>query len=364
VNTVHVVLPAGADDPSRPSGGQVYNRRVCRGLATAGWAVDEHPVPGSWPWPDAVAEQGLADELAALRDGAVVLIDGLVASPAARVVVPAAGRLAVVVLVHLPLGEQFPGHRVDGANRREGEMLSAARAVITTSEWTRARLLERYALCAASVQVARPGAQPAEPAPGTATGGELLCVAAVAPHKGHDVLVAALAALADRAWRCRLVGPLDRDPGFVARLRAQAQAGGVGARIGFSGPRTGVALGRAYARADVFVLASHAETYGMVITEALAHGLPVIATAVGGLPEALGTTPDGRRPGLLVPPGDGLALAAALRSWLDDADLRRRLRGAAYDRRPALAGWDQTCARVGSVLAAVAGRPVAGAGAP
>ena len=100
----------------------------------------------------------------------------------------------------------------------------------------------------------------------------------------------------------------------------------------------------------MLVLASHAETYGMVVTEALARGLPVIATAVGGLPEALGQTRDGRRPGLLVPPGDSGALAAALRRWLTDAELRQGLRAAARERRSTLSGWDVTSRRIAHVL--------------
>ena len=64
---------------------------------------------------------------------------------------------------------------------------------------------------------------------------------------------------------------------------------------------------------------SQTETYGMVVTEALARGIPVLATATGALPDTLGHAPDGSRPGLLVDPGDHEGLVAALRSWFDDA---------------------------------------------
>ena len=92
----------------------------------------------------------------------------------------------------------------------------------------------------------------------------------------------------------------------------------------------------------------------MVVTEALTRGLPVIATAVGGLPEALGRATDGRRPGLLVPPDDSVALAAALRSWLTDADLRQRLREAARERRRTLSGWEAPTDRIAGILAKAA----------
>src|SRR6185312_15053112 len=97
-----------------------------------------------------------------------------------------------------------------------------------------------------------------------------------------------------------------------------------------------------YAAADLVVLPSRAETYGMVITEALARGLPVIASAAGGTPEALGHGTDGTRPGLLVAPGDVGALRGALHTWLSDAELRARLRGAAAERRAGLRRWEST----------------------
>ena len=120
-----------------------------------------------------------------------------------------------------------------------------------------------------------------------------------------------------------LSGTLDRDRDFVDLLQRRVNEAGIGNRISFAGPLIGADLDRAYAAADVLVVASRGETYGMVVTEALARGLPVIATDVGGLPHTLGRTADGRRPGLLVAPGDAPALAAALSSWLRDAELRR-----------------------------------------
>jgi glycosyltransferase involved in cell wall biosynthesis len=204
------------------------------------------------------------------------------------------------------------------------------------------------------VHVAEPGVDAAGLAPGTAAGDALLCVAAVTPHKGHDVLVDALATATDLTWRCACVGSLDRDLAFADGVRRRAREGGLGDRLRFPGPRTGPALDRAYAAADLLVLASHAETYGMVVTEALARGVPVLAAEVGGVTEALGYGNDGTRPGLLVPPGDAAALGAAVRDWLGDAELRGRLRHAARERRASLRGWPATTAVVAGVLAGAA----------
>jgi glycosyltransferase involved in cell wall biosynthesis len=223
-------------------------------------------------------------------------------------------------------------------------VLEAATAVVTTSEWTRGRLGELYGLPADRVHVAEPGVDPAALAPRTATGAALLCVAAVTPGKGHDVLLDALATMPDLPWRCTCVGSLVRDPEWAAGVLRRA-----GDRVRFRGPLVGVELDRAYAAADLLVLPSRAETYGMVLTEALARGVPVVASDVGGVPEALGGA------GLLVPPDDPAALAAALRAWRDDPDLRRRLRRAARERRAVLRPWAATAADVAGALTSAAG---------
>ncbi|HTC69079.1 MAG TPA: glycosyltransferase family 4 protein [Acidothermaceae bacterium] len=350
MRTVHVVVPGGIDDPARPSGGNVYDRRICDGLAALGWGVHEHAVDGGWPWPDADACRALDHVIAKLPDGAVVLIDGLIASTVPAVLVPHAHRLVLVVVVHLPLGDGPPGHEVANAHSRECAVLAAATSIVTTSEWTRDLLLDRYPLLPNKVVVAEPGTDRAAVAPGTEDGGQLLCVAAVTPHKGHDVLLAALAAVRDLSWHCVLVGTLERVRDFADLLQHRAEEAGIGDRISFAGPRTGAELDRAYAAADLLVVPSLGETYGMVVAEALARGLPVIATAVGGLPHTLGCTTDGRRPGLLVEPGDAPALAAALSGWLRDAELRRSLRLAARMRRETLSDWASTVERIAQIL--------------
>jgi len=344
VTEVHVIVPEGIDDPARPSGGNTYDRRVCAELAALGWTVREHAVP------DAAA---LARAVRRMPEGAVVLLDGLIASTAPEALVPHAGRLRQVVLVHMPLGHRPPKGQAGAVRTREREVLAAATAIVTTSAWGRRRLRELYALPDERVHVAEPGVDAAPLAHGSLAGDALLCVAAVTPDKGHDVLLDALAMAADLPWRCTCVGSLVRAPALADAVRHQARDSGLGERVRFPGPRTGEELDRAYAAADLLVHPSLAETYGMVVTEALSRGLPVLATDVGGVREALGHGEEGVRPGLLVPPGDSAALAAALRAWLEDAELRDRLRRAARERRATLRPWAATASAVADVLAGV-----------
>ena len=347
MRTVHVVVPEGIDDPARPSGGNAYDRQVCRRLAGAGWSVCEHTVPGSWPRPDGASYAALDGVIRSIPDDAVVLLDGLVASTAPEVLVPQASRLRLVTLVHMPLGHD-PAD--DDVRTREGATLSAAASVVTTSRWARRTVLELYGLPGELVHVAEPGVDAAGLASGTAGAGALLCVAAVIHGKGHDVLLNALGSVSDLPWECVCAGRLDRDPAFVAGLRRRVLERDLVGRVSFPGPLSGADLARSYRAADLLVLASRAETYGMVVTEALAHGLPVVATEVGGVPEALGHAPGGDRPGLFVPPGDPAALGAALRAWLGDAALRERLRRAACERRASLPRWSTTASVISAVL--------------
>ncbi len=347
--TVHFLVPERIDDPLQPSGGNSYDRRVCHGLAADGWAVHTHAVPGPWPWPDEAAHQGLNAALATPPDGALTLVDGLMASAVPDLLVPAGRRLRLVILVHMPIGR-----RADESYDRECAVLSAAAAIVTTSGWARGWLLAAYPLDPARVHTAPPGVDVAQRATGSGGGSNLLCVASVTSGKGHDVLVAALTRIGDLPWQCTCVGSVARAPSFVADLQRVIESAGLAERVVFTGPLTGRSLERSYAAADALVLPSRGETYGMVVTEALARGLPVLATDVGGIPEALGAASDGRRPGLLVPSDDVTALVGALRRWLCDAQLRADLRAAAMDRRNSLTGWSDTTDRVARVLLEVA----------
>jgi len=361
---VHVVLPGDVDDPRSPSGGNTYGRRVARELDALGWTVAKHRVAGSWPRPSAAEEAGLVRLLASVPDGETVLLDGLVACGVPEAVVPQAGRVRLVVIVHLPLAAEagLPADVAAELDARERATLQAVDAVVVTSAAAaRQPASPVFGMESGSatprqidgtppVFVAEPGTDPAPRATGTDGASALVCVAAVTPVKGHDVLVDALASVADLPWTCVCAGPLDRAPGHVAEVRRRIERAGLTDRVRLVGPLDPAARDAAYAAADLAVAPSRTETYGMAVAEALARGLPLVATTGGALPDTVGHAPDGTRPGLLVPPDDPAALAAALRRWFDEPALRAQLRAAATARAATLPTWTATAEAVAAAL--------------
>ncbi len=346
LGTAYLVLPEGFDDPRTPSGGNIYDRHVVAGLEDRGLEVRLGRVAGRWPTTSAPAQSCLHERLHAIPDGASVLVDGLIASPSAATLRAHRHRLRITVLMHMPI--DHPAETVAS----EREVLRKAAAVVTTSHWTRDRVRQIHGLPRERIRVALPGAEPAArtaPLDGR-PGPSLVHVAPLVEHKGADLLVAALDRLAGLAWRCTWIGDGHRGERFAERVRQQAA--GLRDRIDDRGILDRTELERSWAAADLLVAPSRVETYGMVVTEALAHGIPVVAADVGGLPEALGHDAHGRLPGRLVAAGDVDALTGALHAWLTSESSRRAWRSAAAGRRATLPDWDQAAQVVAEALEA------------
>lgn len=334
-------------DPETRTGGYIYAKRLAQALRTQGWTVHPVRLPGGFPRPSHHDLAETRGTLAALPARARTLIDGL-AFGALPEDLLAGLNLDTVALVHHPLALEtgVPPAKAAEFVGMERTALRHARAVIVTSPHTADVLVADYGVARDRISVAVPGTDPRPRANG-AQPPSLLTVATITPRKGHDVLVAALAQIKDLGWTSTIAGSLVRAPDCVAALRAQIAVSGVADRIRLVGEISESALAGHYLGADIFVLPSRYEGYGMVFADALACGLPIVACATGAV---TGTVPAAAS--ILVPMNDDAALADALRALLTDRNRRRAMADAARAAGRALATWDDCAACVAKVLAA------------
>ena len=329
------------------TGGSIYDRRMVEGLRGVGWDVTVVELDAGFPFPSPAALAHASRAFAAIADGAVVVVDGLALSAMPDLVERERARLRIVALVHLPLAADVSlgagaASQHEAAERRA---IEAAALVIVTGTATLS-LLERYALPRDRVVVVEPGTDAAPLARGS--GGplvSLLSVATLNPNKGHEILLRALAGAPRDAWRLTCAGSLARHPVTADRVRHLARELNLQDRVSFVGDLDAGALAVCYDAADVFVLATLQETYGMAVSEALARGLPVVSTTTGAIPRLVG--PDA---GILVPPGDVEALADALSRVIVDAGLRARLAAGARRVRDGLPNWQHAAAQMAAAL--------------
>lgn len=324
-------------DLSTPTGGYAYDRRIIAGLTALGWSVDVLDLGDGFP----AAGEERKDRAAALllgtpRDAALV-IDGLALGVLPRAAARLKATHRVIALVHHPLACES-GLREDVRQMlqvSERAALAHVRGVVVTSASTAKLLARDYGVPETVIAVVRPGSERVPAAAGSGDGLSLLAVGSVVPRKGYDVLVAALAAVKDLPWTLTIAGDLGRDPAAARNLETAIARHGLQRRIVLAGAVPDEALAALYERADLFVLASRFEGYGMALADAVAYGLPVVATKAGAIPEAVPADA-----GILVPPDDVAALASALRRVIGNETERFRLAANARAAASCLPSWD------------------------
>jgi glycosyltransferase involved in cell wall biosynthesis len=345
-------------DLSLATGGYAYDRAVLTGLRGHGIAVAHVPLPGSYPNPSPADLVTTAAALADLPLDGPLLIDGLAygAFPAELL---AGIRQRIVALVHHPLGLETgldPARAQDLINL-ETRALARAAHVIVTSQLTKRLLVADFAVPSRRITVAEPGTELAPRATGSGSPTlHLLAVGSLVPRKGYPVLIEALAGLqalagpaaAPLAWRLTIAGSA-RDPAETALIELAIARHGLGRHITILGAVMTADLNRLYASADLFVMPSLFEGYGMVLAEAMARGLPIVCTTGGAAAE---TVPDGAA--LKVAPGSSDALRHALYRAMTDAGRRQQLAGHSWAAGQRLPTWDSTSRTIATVLQAIA----------
>jgi glycosyltransferase involved in cell wall biosynthesis len=343
-----VLVPGSLD---ALTGGSIYDRRIVEGLRSQGWAITVRELDSSFPEPSAPALGDAAAVLAALPDDEVVIVDGLAFGAMPDVLEVHAARLKLVALVHMPLSLEYGLDELAICRRRsdEARALHFARAVVATGQST-LLALAGMGQTGPRIALVEPGCDPAPLARGAGGGAlRLLCVAAAVPGKGHAGLLRALATIRGN-WTLTCVGSLSRDRATADGLVRLVKMLSLEERVAFVGELDDRPLAAAYDAADVFVLNTLRETFGMAVSEAIARGLPVVSTRTGAIPETVG------HGGVLIEPGDGPALATALSEAVTDADARRRWRNGAIDARARLGTWSAAVSKMVDVMARVSTR--------
>jgi glycosyltransferase involved in cell wall biosynthesis len=345
---VKAVAFAVPGDLKTPTGGYTYDRRIVGELVALGWLVEVLDIGEGFPRPTAAVRAAALARLMALPEGQAIVIDGLAYGVMADEVVVLQPHHPIVALVHHPLALEtgLSDDEVAALRASERAALACARYVVATSAATARLLTADYGVPVDCLTVVQPGTDRAAQVPRRP--GEplsMLAVGAIVPRKGYDVLVEALAQLKDRPWQLVIVGDPTRSPDTAKRLVQAIAQHGLGDRIELTGPVTQARLAELYSAADLFVLPSRFEGYGMAYTEAIAHGVPVVGTNVGAIPD---TVPSGA--GILVPPDDVSALAATLRRLIDDPSERERLSVGARARAASFPSWREQAALFASVL--------------
>ena len=335
--SLHVVVPGALN---QRTGGYIYDRRIVEGLRSEGWPVTVHELAGRFPDGDDEALEAASLAVQEMEDGLPV-IDGL-ALPALRDLTDRLPR-PWVGLIHHPLAMETGLSEADVAGyvELESRLMASAAKLIVTSPRTK-RDLKGFDVDPAKVAVVVPGVQPAAPAAGLGRSlpEALLCVGTLTKRKGHPVLLRALAQLLDLDWHLAMVGSAAWDPEHARRIASMIDDFGLSNRITMIGEQDEDGLSALYHQADLFVLASHHEGYGMVLAEALARGLPIVSTTAGAIPD---TVPAGA--GTLTPPGDADAFADALRKALTDRRLYGSLKENALRARSDLPDWQESARR-------------------
>jgi glycosyltransferase involved in cell wall biosynthesis len=335
---VAFAVPGSLD---QPTGGYAYDRRVIAGLRQRGCEVEVIDLGDGFPRPTEELCRAAAMQLKSVPQGRPIVIDGLALGVLPQAAQALSASNSVVALVHHPLALEAGLSKDTAAALRASERtaLAAARHVITTSKATARLLVVDYAVAASAITVAVPGTEMvALSGPRQAKGPlNLLAVGAVVQRKGYDVLIEALARLTDLDWQLEIVGDCTRDRDVAGALATRLVVLRLTPRVRLAGAVAADELDRRYRAADLFVLASRYEGYGMAFADAISHGLPVVGTKAGAIPE---TVPEGA--GVLVPPDDVVALAAALRSMISDRERRSVCAAAARRAAAQLPRWDAT----------------------
>jgi glycosyltransferase involved in cell wall biosynthesis len=332
-----LIVPGPID---QVTGGYIFARQIVGDLRARGDHVSVVELAGDFPDADPAAHDAAAKALADLPDGSIAVIDGLGLLGFSDCLAAEAQRLKLIGFVHHALADEtgLTVRKTAQYQAAEQRLLPLLRGIVCPSQNT-ADVLINYGVDRERIAVTPPGTTKAVSSRKREKFHaqlRLLSVATITPRKGHRLLIEALAGIDRETWRLDCIGSLTRDLDYVAGLRDLITRNRLETNVRLLGEHQPPQLPLAYDEADLFVLPSFHEGYGMAFAEALSYGLAIIATTGGAIPY---TVPESA--GILVPPGDVDALREALDRAIGDRKLLAELSEGARRAGAALPDWPQ-----------------------
>jgi glycosyltransferase involved in cell wall biosynthesis len=339
--TVHFLITG---DIQSLTGGYLYNMHMINGLRGKGHLVNVFGT--DWQWKDSDSLEYICrHHLKKLPHGSCVIVDSLILASLHHIVQEFGDRLKFLGLIHLPASYNVLSGVHGKLADEELTAINDMRQVIVTGQFT-FDLLCNVGLNPARICLVEPGTdhfprkKRYKPVPS-----ELLCIANYSALKAQDVLIRALCRLTAWNWSLHLYGDTNRDKKYTEALRSLIRQLKMEHRIIVHGIVERHEISTVFLNADLFLMPSLFESYGMAITESLAHGIPVVTTSAGNIPYTL---PAGM--GLLTEPGNEEQLADTIRSIFYDPVKYDALCKAASQYFKQVRSWEQAVSDFETIL--------------
>ena len=335
-------------DINLPTGGYRYDKEIINAWENSGVEVELISLEGNYPFPSEKEKQSAIDSIKDFPKADIAIVDGLLGGASPNFLKALSQRMPVSALIHHPLCLEngLDADTAKGLETSERHGLEFVENIVTTSPATAKTVAKLFNFDATKIHTVLPGVTRAEISRGSQNSTvNLLCVGSLIERKGHRFLLEALSQLNHLDWRLDCYGSTDFDTKLFAELTKMLETSEHSDKIKFHGAVSDTTLEAAYLNADIFVLPSLYEGYGMVYAEAIVRGLPIIATRAGAIPQTVPETC-----GILVEPENIEMLKQAIEELISDKELREQYRKAAIREEPNFPTWQKSAHQFAAIL--------------
>ena len=335
-------------DINLPTGGYRYDREIISAWKTSNISVELISLEGNYPFPSEANKTSAIKAVSKFPNADIAVVDGLLGGASPGFLKALSKRMPVVALIHHPLCLEngLDGTTANKLEASEREGLEFVSSIITTSDTTTQTTQALFGFDSSKIHSVLPGVDRVAKSKGSGSKtAHLLCIGSVIARKGHKDLVKALVSLKHLNWQLDCFGKTEFDPELFSEITQLIADEGLVQKIKFHGAVSDKHLEEAYQMADVFVLPSLYEGYGMVYAEAIVRGIPVIGTTAGAIPKTVPKTC-----GILVEPENIKMLTNALKQLITDKKIRHKFIQGAHEAEPNFPNWEGSAHKFAHIL--------------